>query len=156
MTYISIDFAEEHNLRNPRHFVVPSAAGPRHTPHLPLSFDFPYLSESKTAIAYLQSRNIAIFAPDIDSLDYRTRHPQTVVRRVMALLERRGRGIILFHDIHASRAAALPALLVQLKAKGFKVVHLSPKAPAQTNTEYQPPAPNMHIKGHRPGSGRLE
>ena len=120
MTYISIDFAEEHNLRNPRHFVVPSAAGPRHTPHLPLSFDFPYLSESKTAIAYLQSRNIAIFAPDIDSLDYRTRHPHTVVRRVMALLERRGRGIILFHDIHASTAAALPALLVQTEGEGLQ------------------------------------
>lgn len=103
-------------------------------------FRFPYLSESKAAIAYLQSRNIAMFATDIDSFDYRTRNPQTVVRRVMASLERRGRGIILFHDIHHSTAAALPILLLQLKAKGFKVVHLTQKAPAQTIAEYQPPA----------------
>jgi peptidoglycan-N-acetylglucosamine deacetylase len=37
-------------------------------------------------------------------------------------------GIILFHDIHASTALALPELLSLLKAKGFRVVHLQPKS----------------------------
>jgi peptidoglycan-N-acetylglucosamine deacetylase len=110
-------------------------------------FRFPYLSESKAAIAYLQSRNIAMLATDIDSLDWRTRSPQTVTQRVMALLKQRGRGIILFHDIHGSTAAALPTLLLQLKAKGFKVVHLKPKAPVQTLAEYQPPAKDAAAHG---------
>lgn len=109
------------------------------TPPAPF-FRFPYLSESKEAIDYLRSRNIAMVAIDIDSLDWRTRSPQTVVRRVMGLLSRRGRGIILMHDIHASTAAALPTLLQQLKAKGYKVVQLTAKAPVQTIAEYQPPA----------------
>ena len=90
-----------------------------------------------------------MFATDINSLDYRTHNPQTVVRRVMALLERRGRGIILFHDIHGSTAAALPTLLLQLKAKGFKVVHLTPKArrPTIANTSHR--HPTCTIRGHR-------
>jgi hypothetical protein len=59
----------------------------------------------------------------------------------MAGLERRGRGIILFHDIHASTAGAVPQLLGMLKEKGFKIVHLRPKASIQTLAEYQgPPA----------------
>jgi len=58
------------------------------------------LSENEAAIAYLQSRNVAQFAIDVDSFDWRTRSPQSVIARVMAGLERRGRGIVLFHDIH--------------------------------------------------------
>jgi peptidoglycan/xylan/chitin deacetylase (PgdA/CDA1 family) len=103
-------------------------------------FRYPYLSENDAVIAHLQSRNVAQFAIDIDSFDWRTRSPQSVVARVMAGLERRGRGIVLLHDIHASTAGAMPQLLGLLKAKGFKIVHLRPKASIQTLAEYQPPA----------------
>jgi peptidoglycan/xylan/chitin deacetylase (PgdA/CDA1 family) len=103
-------------------------------------FRFPYLSESKQAIDYLKSRDMAIFAVDIDSLDWRSHDPRRVVQRVMGLLERRGRGIILFHDIHASTVVALPEILAQLKARGFKVVHLRPRAPIQTLSGFPVPA----------------
>jgi len=52
-------------------------------------FRYPYLSSSRTAIAYLQSRNIAQFAIDIDSFDWRSRNPPNIVHRVMSRLERR-------------------------------------------------------------------
>ena len=90
-------------------------------------FRYPYLSESESAIAYLKSRNVAQFAIDIDSFDWRTRNSQSVIARVMAGLERRGRGIILLHDIHASTAGATPQLLAKLKERGFRIVHLRPK-----------------------------
>jgi hypothetical protein len=90
----------------------------------------------------LQSRNIAQFAIDIDSFDWRTRNPQSVIRRVETGLERHGRGIILLHDIHPSTAAAVPGLLALLKAKGFKVVHLRPKAPLETLAAYAAPSSN--------------
>jgi peptidoglycan-N-acetylglucosamine deacetylase len=102
-------------------------------------FRYPYLSSSPETVSYLQSRNIAQFAIDIDSFDWRTRSPRSVIERVMTALERRGRGIILFHDIHASTTQALPELLSLLKAKGFKVVHLQAKAAVQTMADYQPP-----------------
>ena len=103
-------------------------------------FRYPYLSDSPETVSYLQGRNIAQFAIDIDSFDWRTRSPKNVIERVMSALERRGRGIILFHDIHASTTQALPELLSLLKAKGFKVVHLRSKSAVQTLASYEPPS----------------
>jgi peptidoglycan-N-acetylglucosamine deacetylase len=101
-------------------------------------FRFPYLSDSPATVAYLHSRNVALFAIDVDSLDWRTRDPRSVIRRVITGLQRRGKGIVLFHDIHRSTAVALPELLALLKAKGFKIVHLQPKAALQTIAQYLP------------------
>jgi peptidoglycan-N-acetylglucosamine deacetylase len=103
-------------------------------------FRYPYLSSSDASIAYLQSRNIAQFDIDIDSFDWRTRDAQSVTRRVMSALAHRGRGIILLHDIHPSTAVAVPQLLQELKAKGYKVVHLHPVVAAKTLAGYEPPA----------------
>jgi len=103
-------------------------------------FRYPYLSYTQASAAYLQGRNIAQFAIDIDSFDWRTRNPQSVLRRVEAGLNRHGRGIILLHDIHASTAAAVPGLLALLKAKGFKVVHLQPKSNLETLADYAAPS----------------
>ena len=54
----------------------------------------------------------------------------------MALLEKRGKGIILMHDIQPHTAAAMPDLLKELKAKGYKIVQLTAKAPVQTLPEF--------------------
>ena len=54
----------------------------------------------------------------------------------MADLARAKKGIILFHDIQPSTARALPALLADLKAKGYRIVHLQPKAEATTMPEF--------------------
>jgi peptidoglycan-N-acetylglucosamine deacetylase len=104
-------------------------------------FRYPYLSYTPATSAYLKSRNIAQFAIDIDSFDWRSRNPESVIRRVEANLVRHGRGIILLHDIHASTAAAVPGILALLKAKGFKVVHLMPKA-SVTTVAAAPPTPS--------------
>jgi len=111
-------------------------------------FRYPYLSDSPATVAYLKSRNIAQFAIDVDSYDWRTRNAQSVVRRVMAGLERRGRGIILLHDIHPSTAAAMPELLAQLKAKGYRIVELRAKAPVET-LAYDAPAKGAKSRLHR-------
>ena len=54
----------------------------------------------------------------------------------MADLARAKKGIILFHDIQPSTARALPGLLADLKAKGYRIVHLQPKAEATTMPEF--------------------
>ena len=95
-------------------------------------FRYPYLSSSPATVAYLQGRDIAQVSVDIDSLDYRLRNAQRIVRQVMAQLERRGRGIILLHDIHASTALAVPGLLARLKEKGYRIAHLRPTTAVQT------------------------
>jgi hypothetical protein len=40
------------------------------------------------------------------------------------------------HDIQPVTAKAMPALLDALKASGYKIVHVKPKAPAATIAEY--------------------
>ena len=99
-------------------------------------FRFPYLADSKSMTTHLQERHIAIFSIDVDSKDYRTRDPGSVHRKVMADLARAKKGIILFHDIQPSTARALPGLLADLKAKGYRIVHLQPKAEATTMPEF--------------------
>jgi peptidoglycan/xylan/chitin deacetylase (PgdA/CDA1 family) len=112
-------------------------------------FRYPYLNDTPSAVAYLHGRNVGQFAIDIDTLDWLHRNPQSVVRRAMAGLAHRGRGIILLHDIHPSTAAAVPLLLTELKANGYRIVHLRPKTVIETIADYQPP-----VKGARQASYR--
>jgi peptidoglycan-N-acetylglucosamine deacetylase len=99
-------------------------------------FRFPYLAENKSALAYLQGRELGVFGIHVDSRDFRTRSPGVVLRNVLAQLDRTKKGIILFHDIQPSTAGALASLLAELKTRGYKVVHMIPKTPATTLPEY--------------------
>ena len=99
-------------------------------------FRFPTLVDTQEAVAYLGKRNIAMFSTDIDSVDYRPQTVDHLVKSVMAKLDKRGKGIILMHDIHKRTAQALPIILAQLKANGYKIVHMTAKAPVVTLAEY--------------------
>jgi peptidoglycan-N-acetylglucosamine deacetylase len=99
-------------------------------------FRFPYLSDPKAMQAHLRARDTAMFSIDVDSYDFRTRSPTKVISNVMRQLEAKRRGIILFHDIQPSTAAAIGQLLSELKSKGYRVVHLVPKQPQVSLAEY--------------------
>ena len=77
-----------------------------------------------------------MFSTDIDSFDFKLQPPEHLVKGVMQKLEKTGKGIILMHDIHKNTAKALPLLLSELKAQGYKIVHIRPKAEVQTLAEY--------------------
>lgn len=87
-------------------------------------------------LSYLASRNIATFPTDIDSFDFKMRRPEQVIQSVMSKLKKRGKGIVLMHDFQHATAEALPELLRQLKANGFKIVHMVPKEPVTTLAKY--------------------
>lgn len=106
-------------------------------------FRFPYLAEPRSMILHLHGRHMATFNIDVDSKDYRLRDPAEIQRKVMGDLAVAGRGIILFHDIQASTARALPALLDELKAEGYRVVHMIAKEPATTEPAYDAIAQRM-------------
>ena len=99
-------------------------------------FRFPYLRDTKAAIEYLRSRNLSAISIEVDSQDFRTHNPGQVLRNVVAQLKIVKKGIILFHDIQPATAGALSSLLDNLKAGGFKVVHLISKQPSTTLPEY--------------------
>jgi len=99
-------------------------------------FRFPGLSQTPELTAYLAERNIGIFSTDLDSFDFRTRKPDKVIETVMSKLDKRGKGIVLLHDFQHPTAVALPTLLMQLKARGFKIVHLKGKDSVTTLPQY--------------------
>jgi peptidoglycan/xylan/chitin deacetylase (PgdA/CDA1 family) len=99
-------------------------------------FRFPELQHNPAAMAYLGTRNIAMFSCDLDSFDFRAKSPEQVINTVMTKLEKQGKGIILMHDFQKHTAEAMPELLRRLKAGGYKVVFMKAKAPMQTLPEY--------------------
>src|SRR3984885_2921514 len=99
-------------------------------------FRFPALQHPPEMVTYLGTRNIAMFSCDLDSFDFKARNPQQVIDVTMKKLDKLGKGIILMHDFHKHTAEALPELLGKLKAGGYKVVKMIPKAPVQTLPQY--------------------
>jgi peptidoglycan/xylan/chitin deacetylase (PgdA/CDA1 family) len=99
-------------------------------------FRFPDLQQPPVLLSYLAERNIATFSTDIDSFDFKMRQPEQVIKSVMSKLEKRGKGIVLMHDFRHATGEAMPELLRQIKAAGFKVVHMVPKAPVATIAKY--------------------
>ncbi len=99
-------------------------------------FRFPYLSDPQSVQTLLQQRGIAIFSIDADSYDYRTPNAATVQNNILSQLAQRKKGILLFHDIQPSTARALKGLLDELKARGYRVVQMVPKAAATTVAEF--------------------
>ncbi len=89
-------------------------------------FRFPYLSDTSALRRQLAAQSVVVLDVNIDSKDYFKSSAGAVKSRAMQRVLARGSGIILFHDIHARTAQALPAFLDELKANGFKVVHLVP------------------------------
>lgn len=99
-------------------------------------FRFPFLRDSKDMIAYLGKRNIGIFSTDIDSFDFRYRSANKLVRDVMRKLDKRGKGMLLLHDIQPVTAKAMPKLLERLAAGGYKIVHMKAKDELKTIAKF--------------------
>ena len=92
-------------------------------------FRFPGLSDSDALLSHLQTRAVASFTVDVISNDSYIGSADGIVERTLKQTEARQGGILLFHDIKPATAKALPRILTELKARGFKVVHLRAKAP---------------------------
>jgi peptidoglycan/xylan/chitin deacetylase (PgdA/CDA1 family) len=97
---------------------------------------FPALQHPPQLLSYLAERNIGVFSTDIDSRDFKLHKPEDVIKSVMNQLEKHGKGIILMHDFKQHTAEAMPELLRQLKAGGYKIVHMVPKGAVTTVPKY--------------------
>ena len=97
---------------------------------------FPALRHPPEVVTYVGGRNLAIFSTDMDSFDFQMRKPEQVVAAVMTKLKKFGKGIVLMHDFQTATSLAVPDLLAQLKAEGFKIVHMRAKDPVKSIPEY--------------------
>jgi peptidoglycan/xylan/chitin deacetylase (PgdA/CDA1 family) len=99
-------------------------------------FRFPALRHPPELVTYLGERNIAIFSTDMDSFDFKMRKPEQVVKSVMTKLQKHGKGIVLMHDFQSATSQAVPQLLAELKAGGYKVVHMKAAKPVNSIAKY--------------------
>ena len=67
-----------------------------------------------------------VWGADVPADDWHKLGPREVARRAVQRLEYKGKGILLLHDIHQRTVEALPLILEELKARGFRIVHVVP------------------------------
>lgn len=84
----------------------------------------PYGAKNQQLVDVAKSEGMRSIMWNIDSLDWATPVPETIVDNVLKELDKKKKGIILFHDIHKQSVQALPILMKKLKEQGYKVVTL--------------------------------
>lgn len=116
-------------------------------------FRIPGLSRSEELERDLAARSLVVFSSDVVADDWHHHiKPQQVIARAISRLEKRGKGILLLHDIHKVTAEALPGLLETLKEKGFRIVQMVPQSAAAIATA---PAANQDPEA-RPAANSTE
>jgi peptidoglycan/xylan/chitin deacetylase (PgdA/CDA1 family) len=101
-------------------------------------FRFPGLGRSDAIEAYLTERGIMTWSADFPADDWLRISPKAVMHRALDRLERKGKGVLLLHDIQPRTVLMLPELLRQLKLRGFHVVHVVPAGPDRPKSVTEP------------------
>lgn len=89
-------------------------------------FRAPYLEISPALARYLLAHGLMLWGIDVDPEDWKDVSADEVVARTLHELDEQHKGIVLLHDIQPQTAAALPQLLRELKARGYRIVHVVP------------------------------
>jgi hypothetical protein len=89
-------------------------------------FRFPGFGHTEAAHEHASERGLMVWGADFPADDWKRIGAREVARRAVQRLEARGKGILLLHDIHQRTVEALPTILAELKARGFRVVHIVP------------------------------
>jgi peptidoglycan/xylan/chitin deacetylase (PgdA/CDA1 family) len=110
-------------------------------------FRIPGLLRQDSVERYLADHHYMTWSVDLVADDWTHIKSQEVARRAISRLEARGKGILLLHDIQPATALALPDILKELKARGFKIVHVVPSTPDRPKTVTEP---QLWATRHRP------
>jgi peptidoglycan/xylan/chitin deacetylase (PgdA/CDA1 family) len=89
-------------------------------------FRIPGLLRQDAVEQYLESRHYATFSLDFLADDWTHISSKEIIKRALQRIEARKRGILLLHDIQPATALALPTILAELKARGYKIVQVVP------------------------------
>jgi peptidoglycan-N-acetylglucosamine deacetylase len=101
-------------------------------------FRFPGFADTKPLVEWLARRNIVVFGADLWASDWTPMDAQEELDLLLNRLERAKKGIILLHDTKRQTAEMIPALLRELKSRGYRIVHIVP-APGRLETVAAPP-----------------
>ncbi|MBS1197298.1 MAG: polysaccharide deacetylase family protein [Proteobacteria bacterium] len=83
-------------------------------------FRFPYGARNSESMAALEALQLKSVMWNVDSLDWADPVPSSIADRVLRAIDKEGKGIVLFHDIHQRTIKALPLILDRLIAEGYQ------------------------------------
>lgn len=86
----------------------------------PVLFRPPYGAENDGILNLVVSNNMKSMIWNIDSMDWADPVAASMAQRVMKEIDKQGRGVILFHDIHRRALDALPGLIENLQKQGYR------------------------------------
>ena len=89
-------------------------------------FRFPGFGYTAAAHEHAAERGLMVWGADFPADDWHKIGGRDVARRALQRLEAKGKGILLLHDIHQRTVDAMPTIFAELKARGFRVVHIVP------------------------------
>jgi peptidoglycan/xylan/chitin deacetylase (PgdA/CDA1 family) len=89
-------------------------------------FRFPGLGRTNAFERHLAATGRSVWSAEIVGDDWLQISGDEVLKRTLQRIEARGRGIVLLHDIQSRTANMLPQFLRELKARGYRIVHLVP------------------------------
>ena len=107
-------------------------------------FRIPGLLRAEGVEDYLASKGIQTWSADFPADDWRHVSSSRVYDLAMSRLEAKGKGILLLHDIQARTVAALPRILRELKARGYRIVHVEQSTPDRPATPTEPQQWQLH------------
>ncbi len=107
-------------------------------------FRIPGLARADAVEDYLGAQGIQIWSADFPADDWRHIPSSRVYDLAMSRLEAKGKGILLLHDIQARTVAALPRILNELRARGYRIVHVVPATPERPATPTEPEQWRLH------------
>ena len=108
-------------------------------------FRIPGLLRQDSVEQYLAAHGVMTWSVDVVADDWTHINAAEIARRAVSRLEARGKGVLLLHDIHEKTAVALPVILQELKARGFKIVHVVPAGPDRPKTATTPEQWAAHV-----------
>ncbi|MET4294027.1 peptidoglycan/xylan/chitin deacetylase (PgdA/CDA1 family) [Bradyrhizobium sp. LB8.2] len=101
-------------------------------------FRIPGLMRAEGVENLLISRGIQVWSADFPADDWRHVSSDRVYQLAIQRLEAKGKGILLLHDIQARTVAALPKIIRDLKARGYRIVHVVPSTAERPATPTTP------------------
>jgi peptidoglycan-N-acetylglucosamine deacetylase len=101
-------------------------------------FRIPGLLRQNSVEQYLAAHGDMTWSVDFLADDWTHINNREVARRAISRIEARGKGILLLHDIQPATALAFPEILKELKARGYKIVHVVPAAADRPKTVTAP------------------
>jgi peptidoglycan/xylan/chitin deacetylase (PgdA/CDA1 family) len=107
-------------------------------------FRIPGLLRAPPVEAYLESQGIQTWSTDFLADDWHRISSAKVYDLAMKRLETMGKGILLLHDIQARTVGALPKILHDMKARGYRIVHVVPATLQDPATPTDPEQWQMH------------